>query len=760
MNREREALLQRRTGRYFPVVSWVLPHTRGARLALTIAIIGSLGVLFSQAFLPLTVEHLLKEGKWDARLAVELVLLALLQLFASLLSHRAGHHVANEAGTSLRRAVFRKLLRTPFLKQQGLARASIVSRHTADVDRVCDAFEATLIEGIPAVIRIVQSLIILSFLEWRTGLAMTVASIVFLIVRTGIGRSLLTIDRQRLDASSTVGELVDETITSSPSIAGSHLANWQGQRFSNAVGTLRQLTDRQGAKIAQLVAGANAAGLVGLVVVVSGALIRGGENLAAVAASLLYVEGVVKGLETLPSWIRGVQQGVVSQIRIDTILQSPERLTPSPTTSSSAGLSLVDLAAQFDSGETVRNINLVLPQVPVIGLVCTTRVDPDYLCALLSGDANPTAGAIALDGHDVRHDSVKERIWSVPANSSSFNDSIGEIFRGIHPVISDSEILSALSRFGLAHLPQLTTGLDMPLGPGGEQLTRNERQRLALAVVLLARPEYITVGPILALADADTGLPLLQLLKESVTSTAIVSINTAELAEATDAVLFIDTDGVHLTTHRELLMTSANYAHHWAQRLATDEVDLSVLGIPDGDERTLLTRLVTESYSPGEVIYRQGDPADRIVFTIAGRVEIVGTNAQGDERRLAVLGPGNHCGDLRLAPGEQRAETVRALDDVVVRSLSREAISAGMTGLLDRTTAERQVVATLLRHGPTALSDLAPLMPALTDDQITQALALLERDGAVTQDSGKLRAVQKRRSRTGAADLLDRLTDL
>ena len=70
MNREREALLQRRTGRYFPVVSWVLPHTRGARLALTIAIIGSLGVLFSQAFLPLTVEHLLKEGKWDARLAV------------------------------------------------------------------------------------------------------------------------------------------------------------------------------------------------------------------------------------------------------------------------------------------------------------------------------------------------------------------------------------------------------------------------------------------------------------------------------------------------------------------------------------------------------------------------------------------------------------------------------------------------------------------------------------------------------------------
>jgi CRP-like cAMP-binding protein/ABC-type thiamine transport system ATPase subunit len=423
-------------------------------------------------------------------------------------------------------------------------------------------------------------------------------------------------------------------------------------------------------------------------------------------------------------------------------------------------LELVALGAQFDSGETVRNINIALPPVRLIGLVGTTRVDPDYLCALLSGDANPTEGMITLDGRDVRHDDVKSRIWSVPANSSSFNDSIAGVFRGVHPTISDDEILSALNRFGLAHLSQLPTGIDQPLGPGGEQLTRNERQRLALAIVLTTRPEFVTVGPLLGLADSDTGMPLLQVLKESVTTSAIVSINTADLAETTDAVLFVDSDGVHLGTHRELLMSSSNYAHHWAQRLAGEDVDLSVLGIPDGDEQALLTRLVTESYSPGEVIYRQGDPADRIVFTIAGRVEILSTDAHGVEHRLAVLGPGNHCGDLRLAPGEERSETVRALDDVVVRSLSREAISAGVTGLLDRTVAERQVVAALLRNGPTPLSQLASFVPALQDDDIKQALTLLERDGAVTQENGIIRAVQKRRGRSGAADLLDRLTDL
>jgi len=44
--------------------------------------------------------------------------------------------------------------------------------------------------------------------------------------------------------------------------------------------------------------------------------------------------------------------------------------------------------------------------------------------------------------------------------------------------------------------------------------------------------------------------------------------------------------------------------------------------------------------------------------------------------------PGNHCGDLRLTVGETRAESVWALTPLVLRSLSREAITAGITGLL------------------------------------------------------------------------------
>jgi hypothetical protein len=58
-------------------------------------------------------------------------------------------------------------------------------------------------------------------------------------------------------------------------------------------------------------------------------------------------------------------------------------------------------------------------------------------------------------------------------------------------------------------------------------------------------------------------------------------------------------------------VNSPEYAHIWGQRLSVDEVDLSVLGLGEGAHENLHAQLVTERYSAGDVIYRQGDSSDR-----------------------------------------------------------------------------------------------------------------------------------------------------
>jgi len=145
------------------------------------------------------------------------------------------------------------------------------------------------------------------------------------------------------------------------------------------------------------------------------------------------------------------------------------------------------------------------------------------------------------------------------------------------------------------------------------------------------------------------------------------------------------------------------------------------------------------------------------VFLISGRIEVNVNDKDGDAHRVAVIGPGAHCGDLRLTVGERRTESAIALENCVVRTLSREAIAVGVTGLLDRSPVERKIVAALLRNGPSSEIELIPLLPGISPDQTKKAFALLLSDGAIAQENGKYRVQQKRAVKSGTDSLFDLL---
>ncbi|CAB4651564.1 unannotated protein [freshwater metagenome] len=122
-----------------------------------------------------------------------------------------------------------------------------------------------------------------------------------------------------------------------------------------------------------------------------------------------------------------------------------------------------------------------------------------------------------------------------------------------------------------------------------------------------------------------------------------------------------------------------------------------------------------------------------------------------------MLGPGNHCGDLRLAQGEKRAETATALESCIVRALSREALSAGMSGALDREPDERRIVTTILRNGPATRDEICGLIPDLAPEAIDAALEALIRDAGLVETDGTYSMVMTRTAKRGSAGVLDRL---
>ena len=740
-----EASTTRVDGTFRSLMRWYWPYVRPFRARLAWVLAGLAVVLACQAFIPLTVEGILHHGEWDLPALSLLVAMILIQLIVGHFAHIGGHFVASTSATLLRLRIFDRTLHSRVLRQEGLVRSSVVSRHTIDVDHVSEAFDKTVNYGIPGVLRVIISLSLLTFIEWQAGVVMTIASLLFVLLRVWTGKALVIADRDRLGSSSRVGESVDEALTAPRSIAGLNLGSWIEGRFSRRAHALEEASHRQGRKIADLVTGAHAAGLAGLLAVVVFALAMGGAGLAGVAAALLYVEGVVKGLEALPTWVRAVQLAMVSRHRIDHILVDADR---------------VDLTeAAFPSFDMPSGA-LDFPDRAMVGIVTPTTFETDVPLTLLSGTQHEESWRVTLDGHPVRAQGINTDTLHIPAEPLAFNSAIVEHFRALVPDLDESAILRLLADVGLDYLATMPDGLNKPIGPVGNHLTVNERQRLALAMAMATQSRLLLVGPILALADTDTALPLIESLRERQFPAVVVTARTAEVAASMDLMIFATETGMRMDTHERLLVDSPEYSQLWSSRLSSADVDLSVLGIDESSQGTLLTRLVTERYGAGDIIYREGAPADRIIFTISGKIEIVASDAFGRDRRVAVLGPGNHCGDLRLTPGEVRAETAIALEDCIVRSLSREAISAGMSGLLDRTATERRIVSTILRNGPSTISELHVHLGDLDESAIASAVALLESDGAIVAEGERYRTVQRRATKSGAADILDRIGGL
>ena len=98
-----------------------------------------------------------------------------------------------------------------------------------------------------------------------------------------------------------------------------------------------------------------------------------------------------------------------------------------------------------------------------------------------------------------------------------------------------------------------------------------------------------------------------------------------------------------------------------------------LLGLTDEDQRAVLAATTRHRYSPGEVIFREGDRGDTLHIISKGHVAIRTTTPLGDVATFAVLGPGEVFGEHALLDAAAtRSASAAALDVVEARSMRRD----------------------------------------------------------------------------------------
>ncbi|HBO12809.1 MAG TPA: metal ABC transporter permease [Halieaceae bacterium] len=222
-------------------------------------------------------------------------------------------------------------------------------------------------------------------------------------------------------------------------------------------------------------------------------------------------------------------------------------------------------------------VSFRVPPGKKVALVGASGAGKSTLVKLLFRFYDPAAGAVRIDGQDLRsvtQESLREAIGIVPQDTVLFNDSLRENIRYGRPGASDDEVQAALARAHLADfVAELPEGLDTTVGERGLKLSGGEKQRVAIARVILKNPPILILDEATSSLDSLSEQAILGALKEvSHQRTTLVIAHRLSTVRDANSILVMDGGRiVESGSHHELLARDGHYARLWEQQHRTED---------------------------------------------------------------------------------------------------------------------------------------------------------------------------------------------
>ena len=210
-------------------------------------------------------------------------------------------------------------------------------------------------------------------------------------------------------------------------------------------------------------------------------------------------------------------------------------------------------------------------------IIGATGAGKTTLLELLPRLSDPTAGAVLIDGVDVRERDPEElwaRIGVVPQRAYLFSGTVASNLRFGNPDATDDELWAALeiaqAKEFVAGMPQ---GLESPISQGGTNVSGGQRQRLAIARALLRSPGVFLFDDAFSALDLASEAKLRSALRGHTANAAVILV-AQRVASIVDADQILVLDGGRIVgrgSHAELLASTATYAEIVTSQTETKE---------------------------------------------------------------------------------------------------------------------------------------------------------------------------------------------
>jgi ATP-binding cassette subfamily B protein len=224
--------------------------------------------------------------------------------------------------------------------------------------------------------------------------------------------------------------------------------------------------------------------------------------------------------------------------------------------------------------DVLQGLSLSIASGETVALVGASGAGKSTTISLIPRLYDVTGGAVRIDGIDVRDltlNTLRTSIGVVSQDPHLFHESIGDNLRYADPGASADELIAAAKAARIHEtIAALPDGYDTVVGERGYRLSGGEKQRLAIARLLLKNPAIMILDEATSHLDNDNEAHIQEALEHALEGrTALVIAHRLSTIRSADRIAFLDKGKiVEIGTHEELLAANGRYA----QQLAAGEL--------------------------------------------------------------------------------------------------------------------------------------------------------------------------------------------